>query len=77
MRPAGAVEGDGPDATIARLEAAVARRDFTAAQTELQALPETMRNAAGSVAADIESLAAAETFLGQLRTQLLAGENGA
>ena len=77
MRPAGAVEGDGPDATIARLEAAVARRDFTAAQTELHALPETMRNAAGSVAADIESLAVAETFLAQLRTQLLAGENGA
>lgn len=77
MRPAGAVEGDGPDATIARLEAAVARRDFTAAQTELRALPESMRNAAGSVAADIESLAAAETFLAQLRTQLLAGENGA
>lgn len=77
MRPAGAVEGEGPDATIARLEAAVAARDFAAARTELQALPEGMRNAAGSVAADIETLAAAEAFLSQMRTQLLVGENGA
>ncbi|MHA6299435.1 COG4223 family protein [Devosia sp. CAU 1758] len=77
MRPAGNIEGDGPDAGIARLEAAVARRDFLAAETELSALPEPMRSAAGTVADDIASLAAAEAFLTQLRTEVLAGENGA
>ena len=77
MRPADAVEGDGPDAIIARLEAAVERRDFAAAETELDALPETMRRAAEPFAADIASLAAAQSFLAQLRTEVLTGENGA
>ncbi|MBJ3786517.1 COG4223 family protein [Devosia sediminis] len=77
MRPSGAVEGDGPDAMIARLEAAVARRDFVAAKAELDALPAPMRNAAGSVADDIDSLAGAQTFLAQLRSQALNGESGA
>jgi hypothetical protein len=77
MRPAGAVEGDGPDAIIARLEAAVERRDFAAAKAELDALPETMRRAAEPFAADIASLAAAQSFLAQLRTLVLTGESGA
>ncbi len=77
MRPAGNVEGEGPDAIIARLEAAVARRDFIAAESELAALPGTMRSAAGTVADDIASLAAAEAFLTQLRAEALTGENGA
>ena len=77
MRPAGAVEGDGPDAIIARLEAAVERRDFGAAKAELDALPETMRRAAEPFAGDIESLAAAQAFLAQLRTLVLSGETGA
>lgn len=77
MRPAGAIEGDGPDAIVARLEAAVERRDFAAAQTELDALPETMRRAAEPFAADIASLAAAQSFLAQLRMLVLTGENGA
>jgi hypothetical protein len=77
MRPAEAVEGNSPDAIIARLEAAVERRDFAAAETELDALPETMRRAAEPFAADISSLAAAQSFLGQFRTQVLTGENGA
>jgi hypothetical protein len=77
MRPAGAVEGDGPDAIIARLEAAVDRRDFVAAEAELDALPETMRRAADPFAADIESLAAAQSFLSEVRMLVLTGENGA
>lgn len=77
MRPAGAVEGAGPDAVIARLEAAVARRDFVAAAAELATLPDGMRRAAEPFAADLDSLAAAQGFLAQLRARVLAGENGA
>ncbi len=77
MRPSGAVEGNSADAVVARLEAAVARRDFVAAAAELAALPDFMRRAAGSVAADIESLAAAQTFLARLRAEALNVEAGA
>jgi len=77
MRPAGAVEGDSPDAVIARLEAAIAARDFSAAQAELNALPRSMYEAAGTLVDDIARLAAAEEFLAQLRETALTGGNGA
>lgn len=77
MRPTGVVEGNSPDAIVARLEAAVAARDFAAAAAELNALPAPMRAAAGEVADDIARLAAAENFLAQLRQRALVGENGA
>ncbi|WP_338721383.1 hypothetical protein [Devosia sp. XK-2] len=77
MRPTGAVEGTSPDAIIARLETAIAARDFVTAEAELNALPEPMRAAAGNIASDIAQLAAAEVFLTQLRQNALTGENGA
>ena len=77
MRPTGAVEGDSPDAIIARLEAAVAARDFSAAQAEMEALPASMRAAAGELVDDIARLAAADEFLAQLRESALTGEIGA
>lgn len=72
MRPAGSLEGDGPEAVVARLEVAVASRDFSAAKTELESLPETMRAAAAPVAEDIAALADADAFLSSLRAQALA-----
>ena len=77
MRPTGAVEGDSPDAIIARLEAAVAARDFSAAQAEMNALPASMQAAAGPLVDDIARLAAADDFLAQLRENALTGEIGA
>ncbi|MVS99457.1 COG4223 family protein [Devosia marina] len=77
MRPTGAVEGDSPDAIIARLEAAVAARDFSAAQAEIEALPASMRAAAGELVDDIARLAAADEFLMHLREHALTGETGA
>lgn len=77
MRPTGAVEGDSPDAMIARLEAAIAARDFSAAQAEMDALPASMQAAAGPLVDDIARLAAADDFLAQLRENALTGENGA
>lgn len=76
MRPAGDVQGDSPDARIARLEAAVARRDFVAAEAEFTALPETMQSNAGTLGDDIASLAAATTLLEQLRSNAISGEAG-
>lgn len=76
MRPTGDVDGEGVDAGIARLEAAVARRDFAAARDELNALPAPMRASAGDVATDIARLADAQAFLAQLRDAALRAENG-
>ncbi|MGV3574492.1 MAG: hypothetical protein ACO1O4_05050 [Devosia sp.] len=77
LRPTEAVEGDGPEAVVARLEGAIARGDFIAAKTELDALPPSMRTAVGAVAGEIGNQAAAQTFLASLRQAALAGGNGA
>ena len=77
MRPAGEIEGDGPEAQVARLEAAMARRDYAAAQAALSALPDGMQAAAGPIVADIAVLASAESFLAQLRSAALTTESGA
>lgn len=76
MRPAGDVEGEGPDAIVARLEAAVERRDFVGANAEFSALPDTMQSAAGTLGDDIAALAAATTLLTQLRSDALGAEAG-
>jgi hypothetical protein len=49
LRPTGAVEGDDPQALVGRLEAAIAQRDFIAADEILAQLPEPMRRAAGAL----------------------------
>lgn len=77
LRPTEAVEGDGPEAVVARLEGAVARGDFVAAKAELDALPPGMRAAVGAVGDDIANQAAAQTFLAALRQAALAGGSGA
>lgn len=77
LRPTEVVEGDGPEAVVARLEGAIARGDFIAAKTELDALPPSMRTAVGAVADEIGNQAAAQTFLASLRQAALAGGNGA
>jgi hypothetical protein len=76
MRPTGDIEGDAPDAQIARLEAAIARRDFAAARTAFIALPAPMQAAAGSFADDITRLSDAQTFIAQLRDAALRAESG-
>ena len=77
LRPTESVDGEGPEAIIARLEGAIGRGDFVAAKTELDALPAPMRAAAGSVANDIDNQAGAQAFLASLRQAALAGGNGA
>jgi hypothetical protein len=77
IRPSGAVEGNDPEAVVARIEAAIARGDFAAAQSELAALPQPMLAAAGDVAGKIADQAAAQSFLSTLRQSALARGNGA
>lgn len=77
IRPTGAVEGNDPEAIVARIEAAIARGDFAAANTELATLPQPMLAAAGDVAGKIADQAAAQSFLSTLRQSALARGNGA
>jgi len=74
LRPTGEQEGDSPEAVTSRLEGAIARRDFAAAQTLFAALPETMQTAAGDLPAMVTAQAEATKFLETVRTQALSGE---
>jgi hypothetical protein len=77
LRPTGQMEGDDPEAIVSRLEAAIARRDYSAAELLLSGLPEPMQNAAGDVVAMVRDQAAAAQFLETLRTQALSGTGSA
>ena len=72
LRPIGETEGTSPEAIVARLEAAMARRDFAAASTLLGQLPGPMQNAAALVAGDIRAHAAATGLVAELRARALA-----
>ncbi|WP_108396689.1 COG4223 family protein [Devosia submarina] len=74
LRPTGELEGDTPQAITSRLESAVARRDFAAANELFAALPEPMRAAAGDVPALVAAQADAAQFLQAVRNQALASE---
>lgn len=71
LRPAGEIAGDHPEAVVSRLEAAVARRDFAAADALLKSLPDAMRLAAGPIEGQIATLAAGDAFIAGLRTRAL------
>lgn len=77
LRPAEEQEGDSPDAVVSRLEGAMGRRDFVAAATLVGQLPPAMRDAAGAIATDIDTHAAADQFVADLRGKALAAPAGA
>ncbi len=72
LRPAEESEGTSPEAVVSRLEAAMARRDFTAAAALLAQLPGPMQDAAAGVAGDIRAHAAAGALVTDLRARALA-----
>lgn len=74
LRPTGEIEGDTPEAVVSRLEGAIARRDFTTAETLLAALPPPMLAAADDVPALVATQAEAARFLETLRSEALSGE---
>ncbi len=67
LRPVGEVEGDSPEAVLSRLEAAVARRDFIAADELMSELPDSMRTAAGELPRRIAAQAEAARLLSTVR----------
>jgi hypothetical protein len=71
LRPAEEQQGDSPDAVISRLEGAVSRHDYAAANILVGQLPPAMQAAAGPVAADIAAHAAADQLLADLRARAL------
>jgi hypothetical protein len=74
LRPTGEIEGDAPEALMSRLEGAIARRDFTAAEALLADLPAPMLAAGEDVPALISEQAEATRFLDALRASALTGE---
>lgn len=74
LRPTGEIEGDTPEAVMSRLENAVARRDFPAAEALIADLPAPMRAAGEDVPALIAEQAEAARFLDTLRADALSGE---
>lgn len=60
IRPVGSVEGDTPEAVVARIEDKLQNGDFKGAQIEWQALPETARNAGASFKATLDERIAVE-----------------
>jgi len=71
LRPVEETEGTTPEAIVSRLEAAIGRRDFAGATTLLDELPGPMQAAAGTIATDIRTLAAADGFIATLRSTAL------
>jgi len=72
VRPSGAGSGDPVETALAEAENAVAGRDFGTAAAALGQLPDEMRQAAGAVATDIETLAAAQRLLNEARNVALS-----
>lgn len=72
LRPVGDVAGDSPEALAGRLEAAISRDDFIAADELLAALPEPMRQASGDVPRLIALRADAARLLEAARREALA-----
>lgn len=71
IRPSADPNGTTPEALVSRLEDAVARRDFVAANSILEALPDPMREAAGTVAGEIARQAAATQLAAAARQAAL------
>lgn len=74
LRPTGEIEGDTPEAVMSRLEGAIARRDFVAAETLLAGLPAPMLAAGEDLPTLVAEQAQAAHFLDALRASALSGE---
>lgn len=73
VRPVGSVEGDGPAAVAARMEAAIIADDYEKALAEYARLPEAGRQAAASLADDLAARLAADRALDKALSSALKG----
>ncbi|MCV3734756.1 hypothetical protein OCK02_00960 [Rhizobium sp. TRM96647] len=75
VRPVGSVEGDSPEAIVARIENKLQNGDLKGAQIEWQALPETARNAGAPFRAELDRRIAVEDGVGAIVSGAMA-KNG-
>ncbi|MBY8916038.1 phage tail protein [Nitratireductor sp. L1-7-SE] len=73
VRPVGSVEGDGPDAIAARMEAAVVANDYEKALAEYETLPEAGKEAAADFAERLRARQAADQILNRALADALKG----
>ncbi|WP_295808134.1 phage tail protein [uncultured Nitratireductor sp.] len=73
VRPVGSVEGDGPDAIAARMEAAVVANDYESALAEYESLPDAGKEAAADFAKDLRARQAADEILNKALADALKG----
>lgn len=72
LRPAGEIDGDHPDALIARGEAGLERGDFAMALAAFNAMPAPMQEVIASIIATLEVRLAAENVLDEARRRSAA-----
>lgn len=73
VRPVGSVEGDGPDAIAARMEAAVVANDYEKALAEYETLPEAGKEAAADFVERLRARHAADQILNRALADALKG----
>ncbi|MBN8244310.1 phage tail protein [Nitratireductor aquimarinus] len=73
VRPVGSVEGEGPDAIAARMEAAVVANDYAKALAEYETLPEAGKQAAADFANKLQARQAADQILNKALADALKG----
>ncbi|WP_404934368.1 phage tail protein [Nitratireductor sp. L15S-10] len=73
VRPVGSVEGDGPDAIAARMEAAVVANEYEKALAEYETLPEAGKEAAADFVERLRARHAADQILNRALADALKG----
>ncbi len=72
VRPVGSVEGDSPEAIVARIENKLQNGDLKGAQIEWQALPEAARNAGAAFKAELDQRILVEDGVGAIVSGAMA-----
>lgn len=76
VRPVGSVEGDSPEAIVARIENKLQNGDFKGAQIEWQALPEAGSNAAAEYKAALDRRVEVEDSIGTIVSGAMTPNQG-
>lgn len=76
VRPVGSIEGDTPEAIVARIETKLQNGDFKGAQIEWQALPEPGRNAATDYKAALDRRVSVEDAVGAVVSGAMSPKQG-
>ena len=76
VRPVGSVEGDTPEAVVARIETKLQNGDFKGAQIEWQTLPEKGQAAAADYKHKLDERVAVEALIGTVVSGAMTGNQG-